>query len=120
MIKTVAASAPGCLELLRIDADHWIIQDDAYPASDARHVVACVYETDDGDFEVVWLSAEVPLPTYYRNAGDVLEDLARWRGHTHGRPVEIAHFPPLRTRPRAAQAGRNIEAPRRLTRSNRT
>jgi hypothetical protein len=65
--------------------------------------VACVQETDEGEIEVVWLSADVPLPTQYREAGDVLEDLARWRGQTRGagRPVEIPHFPPRRVHPEA-------------------
>ena len=87
---------PGGLELVRVDADHWRLHDNGYDPDDARSVVAHIREIDEG-VDVVWVSTNVPLPTRYRDAGDIVEDLERWRrdsGH-RGPPANIASFPPL-------------------------
>ena len=105
MKRTIEPPVAQSLELFRVDADHWIVRDHAFPSSDARHVVGCVNETDEGDFDVVWLLPQISLPTRYRDVGDVLEDLARWRSpvRSGGRPVEIPHFQPLRATPASSQ-----------------
>lgn len=86
----------GQLSLVRVDADHWLVHDHRYPETDARRVIACVAESED-ELEVVWLVADIPLPTRYRVGGDILEDLLRWRGQVHPgtRPVEITGLPPF-------------------------
>lgn len=97
MIANANDVDPGSVEFVRVDADHWLIHDNSYRASDARHVIGCVSEMDDG-LDVVWVAPGIPLPTRYRDAGGVLDDLLRWRrsaaGHT--RPVEIPSLPPRR------------------------
>ncbi|WP_439592883.1 hypothetical protein [Microbacterium sp.] len=91
------------LVLVRIDADHWLIHDSGHPTTDARHVVACIEESEDG-MDVVWVAPGVPLPTRYRTAGDILDDLVRWRegSRRDTRPAAIASFPPPTSRRRSS------------------
>lgn len=92
------------LEMVPIDDDHWLIRDRRYSPSDARHVLACVTESDQG-FDVLWLDAAIPLPVRYRTREDVLHDLTRWRSRRPAatRPVQIPSLPPFgRSRQRRA------------------
>lgn len=102
------------LELVRIDGDHWLIHDHRHPASDARHVVACVEESEDG-FDVVWLDPTVPLPVRYRTREDIVEDLVRWRAQhpASTRPVEIPSRPPSAFRRSRRRPGTRGVEPRR-------
>lgn len=97
MTATAEPVARGLLQLHRVDADHWVVHDYAYRPGDARHVVASVRDTGDDFVEVVWVPRDIPLPTRYRVAEDVLEDLTRWRSQRKRmtRPVQIPHLPPL-------------------------
>ncbi len=94
---TAGPAHVGRLQLHRVDAENWVVQDHAVASSDPRHVVACVHQTEDDDVEVVWVHREIPLPRRYRDAIDVLDDLARWRAGQTGmtRPIEIPHLPPI-------------------------
>jgi hypothetical protein len=62
-------------DLHRVDEANWLIRDHAFGADDARHLVACVHETPAGDVEVIWLRADVSLPTRYSDAVDALVSL---------------------------------------------
>ena len=94
-VEEVSPPEPGVLELVRIDAVHWLIHDYGFAPSDASHLVACVEECEDA-FDVVWVRAGIPLPTRYLTAQDILEDFARWqqRARRDTRPLPIASFPP--------------------------
>lgn len=87
---------PHHFMLRRVSGTEWLIQDLSYAQTDARHVVACIEETPDGDVEIVWLR-EVPLPARHLNAQAVLSDLRCWAARQPGeRPVPIPHRPPIR------------------------
>jgi hypothetical protein len=96
---SLALSTPdgGTFRLHRIDSAHWVVHDHAFPATDSRHLIACIHEAGDDELEVIWLNAEIPLPTRYLYVGDVVEDLQRWagRGLRTTRPTRIAHYRPL-------------------------
>ena len=82
--------------LRRVSGTEWLIQDLSYAQADARHVVACIEETPDGDVEIVWLR-EVPLPARHLNPQAVLRDLRSWVTPQPGeRPAPIPHRPPIR------------------------
>ena len=99
LLTPAAPLTLGTLELHRVTSDHWLIQDHAYPPSDARHVVASLHETDEGHIEVIWLQTAFAMRTRYHHAADVLEEIASWRRDTpRGRkPVHIPHLPPAAT-----------------------
>lgn len=84
------------LEMVRIDDGHWLIHDPRRSSSDARHVVACVTQSEEG-FDVLWLDPAVPLPMRYRARSDILEDIHRWyaRRSASTRPIEIPSLPPF-------------------------
>lgn len=87
----------GSPDLHRIDAEHWIVEDLALRHTDPRRVIAYVHETENDEVEVVWLRGDIPLPTRYREAADVIGELGRWWNRKTGmtRPIEIPHLPPL-------------------------
>lgn len=89
----------GRLELVRIDADHWLIHDHRFAQTDPRRIVACIEESDDG-LDVAWVASGVPLPRRYRTTDDILEDLKRWRqgSRRDTRPVDIASYRPPSSR----------------------
>lgn len=76
----------GCLELVRVDPTHSIIQDHGFATSDARSLVACVVDRPSGELEVIWLYPEAPFPSRYRDALHVLTDLRRWRNEQRRHP----------------------------------
>lgn len=80
---------PHHFVLRRVSGTEWLIQDLSYAQTDARHVIACIEETLDGDVEIVWLR-EVPLPARHLTARAVLSDLRCWQTRQPGeRPVPI-------------------------------
>jgi hypothetical protein len=83
----------GRFELVRVTAIEWVIRDGRYRTTDQRSTVARIWEVDANEFEVTWMR-DLPLPTSYASATDVLEDLCAVRRHS--KPVPIAHFPPTR------------------------
>lgn len=108
-------------ELVRLDDDHWLVCDLRYPQDDARCMIACVTESEDG-VDVFWTARDIPLPTRYLEAADVIDDLIRWSRARppHSRPIEIAHAPPFsagRQRHDGAGigTGANVKSPRHPT-----
>ena len=89
----------GPLEFVRVDADRWNVTDHGFPHDDTRHILARVHEDDHG-LDVTWMSPRVPLPTRYRDAEDILDDLTRWRERPRRatRPLDIASHRPRRAR----------------------
>lgn len=90
--QTIVAS----YELSRVDEHHWLIHDHSASPHDAAHLVACIHIAGEDDVEVLWLR-DVPLPTRYATAGDVLDDLVMWTTRSRGgsRPVPIPARPPV-------------------------
>lgn len=84
-------------DLRRVSEREWVIYDRRFAMNDARCVVACVWNADDDDVEVVWLDGHA-LPTRYASVDAVMADLTvtsqRRAGGT--RPIEIPHLPPPR------------------------
>lgn len=82
--------------LRRITPSEWVINDHRFGADDPRHVVACVYELDPAEVEVVWLR-DLPLAIRYSSPFEVLEEVERLQGGVSRatRPVAIPHLPPL-------------------------
>lgn len=89
----------GAVKLRRTASHELIVYDTAYPVDDSRSIVARLTETEEDLVEVVWLQ-EMSLPSVYREAAEVLEDLARHResGRRSRRPDEIPHLPPFHER----------------------
>lgn len=84
-------------ELRKITDSEWLILDHRYAPNDSRQTVACVYQVDAVEVEVVWLR-DLPLAGCYMSAADVLEDVQRFHSARRaGRPVPIPHLPPLAT-----------------------
>lgn len=82
-------------ELKKITDTEWLVLDHRYIASDARRTVACVYQLEPTDVEVVWLR-DLPLAERYMSAFDVLEDVQRFYARRRWqRPVPIPHTRPL-------------------------
>lgn len=81
--------------LRRITSSEWVINDLRFGPDDTRHVVACVYELDPTEVEVVWLR-DLPLAIRYTTPFEVLEEVERLQGVSRAtRPVAIPHLPPL-------------------------
>ncbi|MEV4775049.1 hypothetical protein LTA6_002903 [Microbacterium sp. LTA6] len=81
--------------LRRVTSSEWVINDFRYEAHDPRHVVACVYELEETEVEVVWLR-DLPLASRYSSPFDVLEEVERVNSVSRAtRPVAIPHLPPL-------------------------
>ena len=84
-------------ELRKITDTEWRILDHRYAQDDSRRTVACVYQVDAVEVEVVWLR-DLPLASSYMSAADVLEDVQRFHAPRRaGRPILIPHLPPLAT-----------------------
>lgn len=81
--------------LRRITPSEWVINDLKFGADDPRQVVACVYELDQTEVEVVWLR-DLPLAIRYSSPFEVLEEVERLQGASRAtRPIAIPHLPPL-------------------------
>ncbi|WP_029259898.1 MULTISPECIES: hypothetical protein [unclassified Microbacterium] len=86
-------------ELRKITDTEWLILDHRYAQNDSRRTVACIYEVDAAEVEVVWLR-DLPLASSYMTAADVWEDVQRFHAPRRaGRPIPIPipHHPPLAT-----------------------
>lgn len=91
----MSATAESRFELKKITDTEWLILDHQYESHDARQTVACIYELDDVEAEVLWLR-DLPLASYYMSAADVLEDLQHFHQPNRAKPpVLIPHMPPL-------------------------
>lgn len=84
-------------ELKKISDSDWLILDHRYGPNDARRTIACVYQMEPQLVEAVWLR-DLPLPTSYMEAADVLEDVQSFYLREDARrPMTVAHRPPLTT-----------------------
>lgn len=91
----MAGSPDPRYTLRRITTLEWVINDLRYEDHDPRHVVACVYQIEETEVEVVWLR-ELPLASRYSSPFDVLEAVERMQSVSRAtRPVAIPHLPPL-------------------------
>ena len=85
-------------ELRRVTETEWLILDHKYAAHDARQTVACIYQVDAVEVDVVWMR-DLPLANCYMGADDVLADLQRFHAvpDRTTAPIVIPHLPPLAT-----------------------
>lgn len=79
----------------RVNEQDWLIENQRFPADDARHLVAFVHE-EQRTFEVIWVQG-FPLPSRYATARKILDDVTEWMmpSHRSTRPIPIPHFPPM-------------------------
>lgn len=92
-------------EMKRVTPVEWVITDHRFPADDSRHSVACVYELEVDEVEVVWLR-EYPLALRYESPVAVLEDLNRLDSRRLARELRpIARMPRQRPIRDLATAG---------------
>lgn len=83
-------------ELRKVTDTEWLILDHKYEAHDPRHTVACVYQVDTVEIDVVWMR-DLPLANSYMSTADVLADVQRLHA-TPDRstaPIAIPHLPPI-------------------------
>lgn len=83
-------------ELRKVTDTEWLIVDHKYAAHDARQTVACIYQVDIVEVDVLWLR-DLPLATSYMSPGEVLSDLQRFHNPPSRAtaPIAIPHLPPL-------------------------
>lgn len=82
-------------ELKKITDTEWLILDHRYGSNDARQTIACLYQLDLNDLEVIWLR-DLPLAERYTGAIDVLEDVEHFYANERSRrPIPIPSLPPL-------------------------
>jgi len=95
-------------ELRKVTETEWLILDRRYEAHDARQTVACIYQVDAVEVDVLWLR-NLPLASSYMSADDVLSDLQRFHNppSRSTAPIRIPHLPPITA---AASAGAGAPA----------
>lgn len=83
-------------ELRKVTDTEWLILDHRYAAHDARQTVACIYQVDAVEVDVLWLR-NLPLATSYMSADEVLRDLQRFHNPPSRAtaPVAIPRLRPL-------------------------
>lgn len=91
-------------ELRQVTETEWLILDHKYAAHDARQTVACVYQVDTVEVDVLWMR-DLPLANSYMSAGDVLSDLQRFHSapDRSTAPIAIPHLSPFAISPRRAE-----------------
>ena len=85
-------------ELRKVSSSDWVILDLSLPADHPDRTVACVYEIDDLECDVVWLR-DLSLPEHYMSPVEALDDVIRVSvpsSPSPRRPVPIPHLPPVR------------------------
>lgn len=63
---------PTRFEMRRLTESEWLILDDGFDPTDARHTVACVSRVSADEVEVVWLRP-VAERRHYPTVADVLD-----------------------------------------------
>lgn len=83
-------------ELRKVTETEWLILDHRYEAHDARQTVACIYQVDTVEVDVLWFR-NLPLASSYMSAEEVLWDLRRFHNPPSRAtaPIAIPHVPPL-------------------------
>ena len=73
----------------------WVVLDLSMTENDPQRTVACIYEVDALEYDVIWLR-ELGLAGKYASPEEVLEAIMRAgaRRRRSQRPVPIAHVPP--------------------------
>lgn len=91
-------------ELRKVTEMEWLILDHKYAAHDARQTVACVYQVDTVEVDVLWMR-DLPLASSYMSADDVFGDLLRFHATRNGEtaPIAIPSLPTVRVTPRPAE-----------------
>ncbi|MCP2636084.1 hypothetical protein K0817_005815 [Microbacterium sp. HD4P20] len=84
-------------EMRKVTAIEWVILDLSLPENHPQRTMACVYEIDDLEYDVVWLR-DFGLAEHYMSPAEVLDDLIR-ASHRSTRsaarpPIPIPHRPP--------------------------
>lgn len=85
-------------ELRKVSSSDWVILDLSMPDDHPDRTVACVYEIDDLECDVVWLR-DLNLPEHYMSPVEVLDDVIRVSvpsSPSPRRPIPIPHLPPMR------------------------
>jgi len=97
LLDPAPRSRAGMFELREAGQCHWLLHDNSYAPSDARHVVASLHQTRDRDIEVVWLRVDFPARTRFHTLAEVLHCAAstRYQAPSRQKPVEIPHHRPL-------------------------
>lgn len=89
------------LVLEQLATDCWRLCDRAAPVHDARHLVAYVERTCDGDYAVTWVSYGSGTRTFgsHRDILATAAELTAVHASRPGRkPFPIPHLPPLTAR----------------------
>ncbi|PRB04258.1 hypothetical protein [Microbacterium sp. MYb64] len=68
----MSMTTPARFEMRRLTESEWLILDDGFDRSDARHTVACVSRLSAEQVEVIWLQP-VAERIRYDSVADVLE-----------------------------------------------
>lgn len=82
-------------ELRQITENEWLILDHRYEAHDSRQTIACIRESGN-EVDVLWMR-EIPLPSRYRAAMDVLAAIQHHYNPASRStaPVTIPHLAPI-------------------------
>ncbi|KHK97859.1 hypothetical protein LK09_09685 [Microbacterium mangrovi] len=93
----MSTSRDGRFALQQLTSIEWIVVDTALDANDPHRTLACVYEADQFEYDVLWLR-DLALPTKYMCPTDVLDDISRAmrRGSRvpSRKPIPIPHRAP--------------------------
>jgi hypothetical protein len=77
----------------------WIVVDTSRGPGDPYRTVACVYETEQAAYDVIWLQ-DLGLPATWTSPQDVLHAIRRNAERPtripSSKPIPIPHRPPLR------------------------
>lgn len=81
--------------LCRVTSMEWVIRDRRHAPNDGDGTVACVYQIEDDEVEVMWLR-DLPLMSRYKTPDEALADLRRLHTRSRAdRPTPIPHYPPV-------------------------
>lgn len=83
--------------LQQITPIEWIVVDGLCGLNDPRRTVACIYEVDEFECDVIWLR-DLGLPSTYASPIEVLDDIRdtadRRTRVASQKPIPIPHRPP--------------------------
>jgi hypothetical protein len=98
MAAEMSTSPDGRFVLQQLTTIEWIVVDASLAPNDPHRTLACVYEVDENEYDVLWLR-DLALPTTYMRPTDVLDDIYRATHRRHAparKPIPIPHRAPLR------------------------
>lgn len=110
----MSRTANSRFELRQLTSIEWIIADTTLPETHPHRTVACLYEVDDLEYDVVWLHGP-DLRAQYSSPEEALAHLMRATGGTtrrrSERPIPLPHLRPLTPRPQPAAAANDADEP---------